>query len=386
MRILIALTYYRPHYSGLTIYAEREARALAARGPQVTILTSRYEKSLPAREKLDGVNVVRLDVLLRISKGVIMPGMPYWAWKLVRQTDVVHLHVPQLDAAPIALISRALGKPVVLTYHCDLRLPTGSIHSIANRVSNTANHITASAAYIIVHNSRDYAENSPFLSRYIDKVQPVFPPAEVARADSADIKAFRERFGIHPGQRIIGMAARLASEKGVEYLAEALTLVLKEIPQARVLFVGPHRNIVGEEDYAARLAPIIERLDDHWSFLGILTPVEMAAFFHESEVLVLPSINSTESFGLVQVESMGCGTPVVASDMPGVRVPVEFTRMGILVPPANALELTRALIAVLKNPDAYRGEPEALIQLSTPDSVAAQYEDIFNALKDQKKE
>jgi glycosyltransferase involved in cell wall biosynthesis len=274
----------------------------------------------------------------------------------------------------------------VLTYHCDLRLPTGSIHSIANRVSNTANHITASAAYVIVHNSRDYAENSPFLSRYIDKVQPVFPPAEVARADSADIKAFRERFGIHPGQRIIGMAARLASEKGVEYLAEALTLVLKEIPQARVLFVGPHRNIVGEEDYAARLAPIIERLDDHWSFLGILTPVEMAAFFHESEVLVLPSINSTESFGLVQVESMGCGTPVVASDMPGVRVPVEFTRMGILVPPANALELTRALIAVLKNPDAYRGEPEALIQLSTPDSVAAQYEDIFNALKDQKKE
>jgi glycosyltransferase involved in cell wall biosynthesis len=182
------------------------------------------------------------------------------------------------------------------------------------------------------------------------------------------------------------MAARLASEKGAEYLAEALTLVMKEIPQARVLFVGPHQNVIGEEDYAARLAPIIERLDDHWSFLGILTPEEMAAFFYESEVLVLPSINSTESFGLVQVESMGCGTPVVASDLPGVRVPVEVTRMGIIVPPANAQELARALIAVLKNPDAYRGDPEAFIQLSTPDSVAAQYEDIFNSLKDQKKE
>ena len=386
MRILIALTYYRPHYSGLTIYAEREARALAARGHHVTILTSRYEKSLPAREKLDGVEVVRLDVRMRISKGVIMPDMPYWAWKLVRQADVVHLHVPQLDAAPIALISRALGKPVVLTYHCDLRLPTGSIHSIANRVSNTANHITASVASVIVHNSRDYAENSPFLRRYIDKVQPIFPPAEVARAADDDIRAFRERFDIRPGQRIIGMAARLASEKGVEYLAEALTMVLKEIPQARVLFVGPHQNVIGEEDYAARLAPIIERLDDHWSFLGILTPEEMAAFFHESEVLVLPSINSTESFGLVQVESMECGTPVVASDMPGVRIPVEVSRMGIVVPPANAQELARALIAILKNPDAYRGEPEALIQLSTPDSVAAQYEDIFNSLKDHKKE
>jgi glycosyltransferase involved in cell wall biosynthesis len=83
---------------------------------------------------------------------------------------------------------------------------------------------------------------------------------------------------------------------------------------------------------------------------------------------------------------MGCGTPVVASDLPGVRVPVEVTRMGIIVPPANAQELARALIAVLSNPDAYRGDPEALIQLSTPDSVAAQYEDIFNSLKDHMKE
>ncbi|MFC2054171.1 glycosyltransferase family 4 protein [Chloroflexota bacterium] len=386
MRILIALTYYRPHYSGLTIYAEREARALAARGHHVTILSSRYNKNLPAHEKLDGVEVVRLDVRMRISKGVIMPGLPYWAWKLVRQADIVNLHVPQLDAAPIAIISRALGKPVVLTYQCDLRLPSGSIHSIANRVSNIANHITASAASVIVHITRDYAENSPFLRRYIDKVQYIFPPIEVAKAADADIRAFRKRCDIRSGQRIIGMAARLASEKGVEYLAEALMLVLKEVPKARVLFVGPHHNVIGEEDYALRLAPIIERLDDHWSFLGILTPEEMTAFFQESEVLVLPSINSTEAFGLVQVESMGCGTPVVASDIPGVRVPVEVTRMGIIVPPGNARELARALIAVLKNPNAYRGEPEALMQLTTPDSVAAQYEAIFNTLIDQKRE
>ena len=84
MHILTALTYYRPHYSGLTIYAERLARALADDGHRITVLTSRYDNNLPPREKIDGVEVLRLQVGLRISKGVIMPSMPYWAAKVAR--------------------------------------------------------------------------------------------------------------------------------------------------------------------------------------------------------------------------------------------------------------------------------------------------------------
>jgi len=155
MNILIALTYYRPHYSGLTIHAEREARALVKRGHQVTVLTSRFDNSLPSEETRDGVKIVRPRVWFHISKGVIMPGMPYWAWKLIQSADVVHLHAPQFDAGPIAIIARLQGKPVVLTYHCDLRLPPGPVHYVANQVSNLVNHVTARAASIIVHNTRD---------------------------------------------------------------------------------------------------------------------------------------------------------------------------------------------------------------------------------------
>lgn len=377
MKILIALTYYRPHYSGLTIHAEREARALVARGHQVTVLTSRFDESLAPQEIRDGVRVVRPRVLFSLSKGVVMPSMPYWAWKLVREADVVHLHVPQLDAAPIALISRLQSKPVVLTYHCDLRLPAGLVHALANTVSNLANHITARAANVIVHNTRDYAEHSPFMQRYLDKLHPIFPPVEVTTIQDEHIRSFREKFGLEPGQRIIGMAARLATEKGVEYLAQALPIVLERIPQARVLFVGPYQDVVGEEQYAQKLLPLIQNLDQHWSFLGILSPEEMGAFFHESEVTVLPSINSTESYGLVQVESITCGTPVVASDLPGIRVPVIQTGMGLVTPPADPQALADALITILQNPDAYRGKPEALIQLSRPQSVAAAYEAAF---------
>ena len=87
MRILIVLTYYRPHTSGLTIYAERLAKARVRRGHQVTVLNSRYLKELPPEEIQDGVRVVRAPVLFRLSKGVIMPTFGFlpvvWCWRMM---------------------------------------------------------------------------------------------------------------------------------------------------------------------------------------------------------------------------------------------------------------------------------------------------------------
>ena len=378
MRILTALTYYRPHYSGLTIYAERLAKALVERGHAVTVLTSQYDRALHRQEACHGVQVERLPVLLRISKGVIMPGMLKAAWQLVRQSDGVLLHLPQLDAAPVALISRLLGKPVIITYHCDLTLPPGLIHRLANLASNLANHLTARLAQVIVHNSQDYAEHSPFLKKYLGKVHAVPPPIEIAPASPQDMASFQHKADIQPGQRLIGIAARLASEKGVEYLAQALPLVLQKHPTARVLMVGPYQNIVGEEAYARRLAPLIASLGDHWSFFGVLENGEFSAFLQSCEVTVLPSINPTESYGMVQVESMACGTPVIATDRPGVRVPVQVTGMGKVVPQADAPTLAQAIIEVLDHPERYQGSPQALLAASTPEAVAEKYEMLFS--------
>jgi glycosyltransferase involved in cell wall biosynthesis len=380
LRILIALTYYRPHYSGLTIYTERLARALARRGHQVTVLTSRFDPHLPQQEVRHGVNIIRPRVLMRLSKGVIMPSLPLWAWRLVRQADVVNVHVPQLDAAPISLISRVQGRPVVMTYHCDLRLPSGLIHALANRGSHIANWVSARAANLIVTNTRDYAENSSFLKPYLPKVRAIFPPVELAVPAEEDLAAFRQKYKLLPGQRIVGMAARLATEKGVEFLVEAFPPVLEKYPQARVLFVGQHTGVIGEEKYAQKLAPLIQAMNDHWSFLGILPPEELAAFYRLAEVTVLPSLNSTESFGMVQVESMISGTPVVASDLPGVRQPVLMTGMGCIVPPADAGRLAQAIISVLDHPEQYRKDAAEVARLFAPDTIAAEYEGLFEGL------
>ncbi|MCI0519124.1 MAG: glycosyltransferase family 4 protein [Chloroflexi bacterium] len=386
MKILAALTYYRPHYSGLTIYAERLARALGERGHQVTVLTSRYDRSLPLRERRDGVEIVRLNVGLHVSKGVLMPSMLYWAWKLARRADVVHLHLPQLDAAYIALAARLLGKPAALTYHCDLRLPRGLVHAAANQAAHLANHMAARLANVLVTNTRDYAESSPFLRRYLHKLHPILPPVETVQPSEQARREFRRKVGVQPGQRLIGMAARLATEKGVEYLAEALPMVLQKFPQARVLFAGQYQNVFGEQAYAQRLAPLLQSLGDHWQFLGTPPQEELAAFYHECEVTVLPSLNSTESFGMVQVESMLCGTPVAASDLPGVRQPVRMTGMGRIVPPGDAAALAEAIMDILESPEDFRGDAAEIARVTAPQAVAAAYEQLFMELFGERRE
>ena len=377
MRILTTLTYYRPHYSGLTIYAERLARALVQRGHQVTVLTSRYDRSLPAREMRDGVQVIRPHVLAHVSKGVLMPTMLYWAWVNARQADVIHLHLPQLDAAYIALIGRLLNKPVVVTYHCDLLLPDGFIHSIANQVSHLANHITLGLANQAVVNTLGYAQESRFLRHYLPKMRAISTPVELEPPTLVDLQAIQRKARIEPNQRIIGMVARLAAEKGVEYLVEAMPEIMKVHPTARVLHVGQYQNVLGEEEYARKLAPHIQALGDHWTFLGILPPGQLSALYRLCEVTVLPSTNSTESFGIVQVESMASGTPVVASDIPGVREPVKLTGMGRLAPAANSEALAEAINEVLSHPSDYQGDVEAIQQQFSSQRIAEEYEQLF---------
>ena len=377
MRILTCLTYYHPHYSGLTIYAERLARALAGRGHQVTVLTSRFDPSLPAAQDLDGVHIIRSNVLMRVSKAVVMPTMAYSAWVNIRKADIVHLHLPQLDAPYIALISRLLNKPVLLTYQCDIRLPAGVINSIANQLSYLANHISFRLASIVATISMDYAEASPFMRRYLSKIRAILPPVELVPPSQADLDAFQSKAKIEPGQRIIGMAARLASEKGVEYLLDAMHEVLKQHPTARVLYMGQYQNVMGEEAYYQKLAPMIAALGDHWTFLGNLPAALLTAFYQKCEVTVLPSVNSTEAFGIVQVESMSCGTPVVASDLPGVRQPVKLTGMGCVVPPADSHALAGAIIELLDHPENYRGDVNAVIKQFAPQRIAEAYELLF---------
>lgn len=382
MKILSVLTYYRPHTSGLTIYAERLARAFARRGHQVTVMTTQYHPSLPRDERMDNVRVVRVPVTARVSKGVLAPTFGLVATRLILGHDVIQLHLPQFDAPGVAFRARLFGKPAVLTYHCDLHLPSSLFNRLVNRVVHIQNNLAGMLANHIVTYTQDYADHSTYLMRYASKLTPILPPVELPEPLPGSVEAFAVRHRLKDRHPVIGMAARFAAEKGVEVLLDSLPMVLKQFPQAQVLFAGMVQNVIGEQAYYDRLMPRIHEYEQsgHWTFLGNLDPLEMVAFYPNLDVLTVPSLNSTEAFGLVQIEAMFNGVPCVSSALPGVRQPVSMHGMGCLAQIGNPHSLAESILEVLRHPQKYRADIESIRKAYDPDSIAAKYEQLFEKL------
>jgi len=382
MKILTVLTYYRPHTSGLTIYAERLARAFAKRGHEVTVMTTQYDKSLPREELMYGVRVLRVPVAVRISKGVLAPTFGLVATKLVWQHDVVQMHLPQFDAPGVALRGRLFGRPAVLTYHCDLQLPTGLFNRLVNRVVDFQNNLAGILADHIVTYTQDYADNSPYLSRYASKLTPILPPVEMPDPGPEAVRAFAERYHVKDRRPVIGMVTRFASEKGVEILLDALPTILAKYPNTQVIYAGQHQNVMGEQAYYERLIPRIREYErtGQWTFLGNLSPLQLAAVYSNLDVITVPSLNSTEAFGLVQIEAMMNGVPSVPSALPGVRQPVLMHGMGRVAEIGNPASLAGAILEVLNDAKRFKGDPSEIARQYDPDTIAAEYEKLFARL------
>lgn len=380
MKILVALTYYRPHVSGLTIYVERLVQAWAARGHHITVLTAQYDPALPRHEVLGNITIRRVPVAFRVSKGVVMPTIGWEATRLVPQHDLLSLHLPQLDATGIALRGWLFRKPVVLTYHSDLLLPPSAINWLAQNVSDLGNELAARLAQRIIAYTDDFARHSRYLSHWLPKVTVIPPPVEMPIPTPEAIAAFRAQHHLDENSGpVIGLAVRLAAEKGVEYLLAALPAILAKFPHARILHAGP-KEAIGEQAYVRHIEKLVEQYADRYTFLGTLNAEQMAVFFKNCDVQVLPSINNTETFGLVQIEAALCGTPTVASALPGVRVPAKLTGMGLTVPPKDPAALAQAVCEVLTNRKKYLRPREPIAQMFAPQTTAAEYEAVFKQL------
>jgi glycosyltransferase involved in cell wall biosynthesis len=106
----------------------------------------------------------------------------------------------------------------------------------------------------------------------------------------------------------------------------------------------------------------------------------MAAFYPNLDVLVVPSLNSTEAFGLVQIEAMLNGVPCVASDLPGVRMPVRMHNMGRVARTGDAADLADCILDVLAGHDRFHPDLESIRTAYDPDRIAAEYERLFEDL------
>lgn len=381
MRILTTITYYTPHISGLTVYARRVIRRLVERGHEVTVLTSRFDSHLPPREMVDGATVIRSHVLFRVSKGAFAPRFLWDAARLVPKHDVVYLHLPQFEASGVAVIAKALRKPLVTTYQCDIELPPGIVRVLFTPAIRASHYITGKLSDRLVVLSDEYGRSARLPAHFQQKVLSVHPPIELAASDEAPA-AFRERNNLGDGP-LIGFVGRYAEEKGLDHLLRAVPLVQREIPNAHFVLAGPTDSVPGEHVHE-RLQPRIDALGATVVHLGLLSDQDLTAFYRAIDVLVLPSTNSTEAFGMTQAEAMLAGTPVVASDIPGVREAVRITGMGLLVPPRDAPAIARAIVTVLLDRARFVSPAKSVRDLFDPANTAAFYEQLFSSLIKQR--
>ncbi len=225
----MVLTYYYPHWTGLSAYARRLAEGLVRRGHQVTVLTSRYWDELPVQEVHNGVRIVRLKRLMRLSRGIVQPSFPLAAYRLIKQADVVQMHTPLLESALVTTLARRLGKPVVFTHHGDLVMPERPFDQFVEwSVTGLMKQALKGSARVTIH-TQDYAENSPFLSPFKHKLAYILPPVEIPTPVPEQVQAWRRELNLDEN-KLVGFAGRFVEEKGFDFLLKSLDFEQAVIP------------------------------------------------------------------------------------------------------------------------------------------------------------
>jgi len=247
------------------------------------------------------------------------------------------LHEPN----PLALLSDWLGAqhgPLVVWFHSEVIRPQWKYRLLyrpfLRRVLRRASRIVVSSPNLAEHAAelRDFRDKCVVIPFGIDTARLQRTPAVARIADG-----IAERF---PGPRIL-FVGRLVPYKGVDVLLRAMRDV-----NATALIVGdgPLRQRLQEQASAAGISSRV-------NFLGQLDDEDVIAHLHACDLFVLPSVTRAETFGVVQLEAMACGKPVVSTNLPtGVPWVNRHEHSGLVVPPGDDGALASALNRLLNDP------------------------------------
>ena len=345
LRIVHLTATFPPYYAGTGNVCFHNARELARRGHDVTVITAARGSATRA-ERRDGITILRLRPIARVGNAPLLPGLLL----ALRGYDLIHLHYPFILGAEVARVAALLFRtPLVVTFHNDLigqgiRAP---LFSTYQRVSALLT-INAAARLCVV--SRDHYRESRLRTAV-----PGSGPGIVALPNGVDSALFapqpaeeiamcKSAYGIAADAPLVLFVAALDRAhhfKGLDVLLRAMVSLQ---PRSRLLVVGSGDMRDAYERQAADLG-----LAGRVIFAGAIPHDELPVVFASADVTVLPS-SPPESFGMVLIESMACGTPVIASDIPGVRTLVDEGIDGYLVPCGHSEALASAIGAVLDVP------------------------------------
>lgn len=382
MRILVTLSYYTPYISGLTVYAKNLAEAIANKGYKVTLLTTQHDKRLPTFDEINGVFVQRVPYLFRLSKGFFMPMYLLYVLDNMVKTDTVIINSPQFEGFLVAILAKIFCKKIITVYHCEVRLPRSIVNTVVEYLLNINNFLTLLFSDRIVTSSRDFAMHSKLLPPFSHKTQYIYPPVVKPSVKKNAVKKLTDYIP-HKKKFIIGFIGRIAADKGLEYLLLSIPLLQRKLRDDFLILLAGPRHPVGEESYGKKIDTLIRKYRRHVCHIGLLREEEKGAFYSLLDVFVLPSINSTEAFGMVQIEAMFCGVPVIASNLPGVRVPIKKSGMGELAKPKDAKVLSSKIINVLLHRKNYKINQNKIAEYFSFKRTIDQYGEVLNFNKNE---
>lgn len=330
IRVLQVGKFYPPYRGGIESHLQALCHELK-RFVEVEVLVAN-EARHGSESEIDGVKVKRLGRLFSVGETPVCLRL---AGEIRRSgAALVHLHVPHPPACLAYLMSGHRGR-LVITWHSDIvrqKLLARALAPIHKAIVRRAS--------VLIASSPNYVETSQVLSRNRDRCR-VIPfgilPDGFRARDGETIAKIRQRYG----RRILLAVGRMVYYKGFEYLIRAMKSI-----RGHLLIVGdgPLRT---QLEHLAVECGVSERI----TFLGRVSQEEMAAYYHAVDVFVLPSIARSEAFGVVQLEAMACGKPVVNTALPtGVPYVSRDGVTGFTVPPADVAALVAAISRLLDDP------------------------------------
>lgn len=327
LRVLHVGKFYPPTMGGIETHLQNLCNELRDH-VDVKVLVSNAGPDT-VEDMVDGIPVTRVGTKATLSAAPISPGL---VSRIRRETaDIVHLHHPNPIAVMAYLMSGNRGK-LVITYHSDIVRQKS-----LGRLFQPFLERGMSRADAIIATSPNYLTSSHMLQVHRDRCHVLpygIPVEQFERRDEHAIATIRQRFG----PRVVVSVGRLIYYKGFDVLVRAMRDVNGSLV---IIGDGPLR---GDLEALTRDLGIPERVH----FLGEIHNHDVVPYYHASDVFALASVARSEAFGIVQLEAMACGRPVVNTSLDsGVPFVSLDGETGFTVHPGDAAALARALTTLL---------------------------------------
>lgn len=319
MKIAQVVCVYPPYRGGIGTMSYNHSKSLVAAGHEVHVFTLPFENE-PEYKNDSGVHVHRMKPFFSFGNAGIYPHIA----KELKDFDIVHLHYPFFGTAEFVIAARKTNPKwkLVTTYHMDVKgnfalRPFFFVH----RTLFLSQVVKTSHAVIVTSN--DYAAHSQ-IAKYFYSIPGKFHeiPPEVDTSHfvrTLDSIFINEKHGLEPHTPVllfVGGLNRAHYFKGVEFLLRSFKLLLdsSEDNTPKLLLVGS-----GDLQQQYETTAVTLGIADHVIFAGNVSYDDLPKYYSRASATILPSIDKSEAFGIVLIESMSCGTPVVTSLLPGVR-------------------------------------------------------------------